>query len=85
MKRLVVAEKNMRTVPHSSHKSTTLRKGSKIDASKNPWEGELNVDSALTDIGWGAGGGLRPFPFYYYFCFMIIYFLCLSSSFPLWI
>ena len=51
MKRLAVAGKNVRTAPYSSHRSTTSLQGFKLDASKNPWEGELNVDSAVADIG----------------------------------
>ena len=34
----------------------------------------MKVDSAVTDVGWGVGGGLHSnlsFPIYYYFCFMI--------------
>ena len=42
----------------STHKSTTSRYGFKLDASRNLWEGSgLKVDSAVTDVGWGTGGG----------------------------
>ena len=70
----------------STHKCTTSRYGFKLDASRNLWDGELKADSAVTDVGWGAGGGLHsnlPFPFYYHFCFMTVFYLCLSSSFLL--
>lgn len=39
------------------HKSSVGRGGSRIDASRNLWEGSgLKIDSASTDIAWGRGG-----------------------------
>ena len=43
----------------STHKSTTSRYDFKLDVSRNLWEGSgLKVDSAVTNVGWEAGGGL---------------------------
>ena len=66
----------------STHKSTTSRYGFKLDASRNLWEGSgLKVDSAVTDVGWGVGGGLySSLPLSFHLCFVILY-LQKSNSF----
>ena len=56
--------------PSSTHKSTKSRYGFKLDESRNLWEESgLKMDSVVTDVGWGAGGGLYSSISFLFICF----------------
>lgn len=81
---------NLSKHPSTTHKSTTSRYGHRLDASRNMWDGSgLKVDSGLTDVGWGSGGGsyfafllsIYMLPFFLFYSILVPIFSALALSF----